>query len=339
MTIPEPEATARTGLALRDPLPWPHLVQAVQTAEETGYEAVFVPEIAGRESFSTLSGFAIATSSIVLGSGVVSVWSRHPSTTAMGAATIQELSGGRFILGVGAGASRGSEAGRFTARMGPIELVRRYVSAVREILAGQAIRSADRDDPFGLDGFSLGLPPDPPPPIWLAALGDRMVRMAGEVADGVLLNWCTPQRVARARELLNETARRRGRDPAGMTVAVYVRACLGLEEPIALTALKEMAGQYAAFPHYRAQMEQMGLGEEAALAAKAFEAGRADEVPESLVRALTVAGGRAEALQRFQAYRDAGADLVVCYPVAALEPYSSILGTILTAAPRPAVER
>jgi 2-methylisocitrate lyase-like PEP mutase family enzyme len=62
-------------------------------------------------------------------------------------------------------------------------------------------------------------------------------------------------------------------------------------------------------------------------------------VPESLVRALAVTGGRTQALQRFEAYREAGADLVLCYPVAALEPFSSILGTVLAAAPQTAVER
>jgi 5,10-methylenetetrahydromethanopterin reductase len=178
-----------------------------------------------------------------------------------------------------------------------------------------------------------------PPPVWLGALGDRMIRLAGEVADGVLLNWCTPERVAQAKRLVREGAERADRDPDGVTVAVYVRACLGVEEPIALEALRKMTGLYASFSHYRRQLEVMGLGEEAALAAKAFTERRPEEIPESLVRSLSVVGGRSEAMARFAGFRQAGADLVLCYPVAALETLSSVLGTVLAAAPSPALER
>src|SRR5207249_3303167 len=123
------------------------------------------------------------------------------------------------------------------------------------------------------------------------------------------------------------------------TVAVYLRACLGVEQDVALGALREMTGRYASIPHYAAQLQAVGLAEGADAAARAFAAGRPGDVPEGLVRTLTVMGGREEALARFDAYHRAGADLVLLYPVAALEPFSSVLGTVLTAAPRPAVER
>jgi len=304
-----------TGVVLRDGLAWPELLQVVRTAEDTGYGAVFIPEISGREAFSTLAGFAAATDSLRLGTGVVTVWSRAATTTARGAATIQEQSGGRLILGLGAGTPAGPVAGDGGSTIGPIERVSRYVQAIREALPGQV------------------------PPIWLAALGDRMVSLAGQIADGVLLNWCTPERVARARELVRTSAGRSGRDPADVTVAVYVRACLGLEDRVAVPALKEMTGQYASIPHYRRQMEAMGLGAEAAVAARAIQEGRTADVPDLLVDALTVWGGRREALERFDAYRRAGADHVLSYPVAARDPYSSVLGTVLAAAPAPAVER
>jgi alkanesulfonate monooxygenase SsuD/methylene tetrahydromethanopterin reductase-like flavin-dependent oxidoreductase (luciferase family) len=295
MTIPGP-----TGVVLRDPLPWPVLTQVVETAEDTGYAAVFVPEIDARESFVTLAGFALATERVRLGTGVVTVDARSAPTTAMAAASLQELSGGRAILGIGAGSS------------GSVDAVRRYVQDVRDAFAGL--------EPSVEAGA---------PPIWLGALGDRMVSLAGVVAEGVLLNWCTPERVAQARTLIREAAERAGRDPATVTLAVYVRACLGIDEEAATAALGAMVGRYAAIPHYRSQFEAMGLG----------EAARSEGPPDSVVRALTVFGGRAEALARFDAFREAGADLVLCYPVAALEPVSSIMGTLLAAAPDPAVER
>src|ERR687892_366821 len=88
-------------------------------------------------------------------------------------------------------------------------------------------------------------------PCFLAALGPSMAELAGRVADGVLLNWCPPERVARARGEIASGAEAVGRDPAEVTVAVYVRACLGHDEDHALGALAEAAEMYAGIPAYR----------------------------------------------------------------------------------------
>src|SRR5207249_9905637 len=101
------DPVGRTGVVLRAPIAWHQLVQIVSTAEETGYESVFVPEIAAREAFSTLTGFALSTSYLRVGTGVVTVRSRNPIATAMAAATVQDISGGRLVLGIGAGSAPG----------------------------------------------------------------------------------------------------------------------------------------------------------------------------------------------------------------------------------------
>jgi 5,10-methylenetetrahydromethanopterin reductase len=320
----------RTGVVLRDPLPWPQLRQVVETAEQTGYEAVFLPEIAGREAFTTLVGFAVTTARIRLGTGVVSVRSRTPAITAMATATLDDLSDGRAILGLGSGSPSGQRG-----QVPSLELVDRYLRLVRSILAGDQVPA---DPTLGTPAFRLELQHPGAVPIWLASLGDRMIGLAGRLADGVLLNWCTPERVAAARRVLAESAEDAGRDPAALSVAVYVRACLEIDEDVALSSLKEMAGRYASIPHYRRQFEAMGLGEGAALAAKAFEGNKPEEVPDGLVRAVAIVGGRREALRRFTEYREAGADLVLCYPVTALDRYSSLLGTVLGAAPSPSLD-
>src|SRR5947209_3646907 len=109
----------RTGVVLRDALPWRQCAQIVETAEETGHEAVFVPEISGSEAFTSLVGFANVTSRIRVGTGVVTVMSRTPVATAMAAITLQDLSDGRAILGLGAGSPPAPVAG-----------IREYVQAV-----------------------------------------------------------------------------------------------------------------------------------------------------------------------------------------------------------------
>jgi 5,10-methylenetetrahydromethanopterin reductase len=318
---PGEAATGRTGVALREPLPWHDLLQVVETAEETGYEIALVPEIKGREAFATLAGFAAATVRLRLAPGVLPITSRSPTLSAMGAATVHEASGGRFVLGLGSG----------RARSGAVGLVREYVRQVRAALRGEVVSARD---PFPVEGFRLGLDPGSVAiPVWLGALGPRMVELAGEVGDGVLLNWCTPERVAKAREELARGAARSGRDPAELTVAVYVRACLGHEEAHALEALGLAAAEYAGFPSYARQLEAMGLGDPARAAATGDPRGG-----EALARALCVWGVRSQALARLAEWRDAGADLVVVYPVPALETLSSLLGTVLAVAPSPAVE-
>ncbi len=300
-------AVSLNGYGLRredgtlDVLPWPDLLDIVATVEETGYESNFTPEIGAREAFATLAGFASRTDRLRLATGVLPIWSREVRRMAMGAATLQDLSRGRFILGLGS--------------LDTIEQTRAYVSGVRRILEGGAVA--------GGDARPIDLLPERPVPTYLAALGPRMTELAGAVADGVILNWCTPERVATAREQIALGAERERRDPANVAVVVFVRACLGHDETHAAAALEEAAAQYAAMPKYARQFSAMGL---------------TDASARDLADAVCVRGTREEALARLGAYGEAGADAVVVYPVPAGEATSSITGTILALAPDPAVE-
>lgn len=303
------------AFALRDPLPWKDLSAIVRASEGAGYAALFVPEIAGRrDAFVTLGALATETRDLLLCTGVVPMRSRLPLLTAMAAATVQERSGGRLILGLGAG-----DAGR-----GALGGLRGTVAQVRALLSGASVE-------IGGESVRLSLVPASPPPIWVAALGPNAMRLAGEVADGALLNWCRPDRVSFARERIREGAEAAGRDPDGCTVAVYVRASVGDDQSVAVSALRAAAGQYASYPAYARQFVQMGLGEEAAAAAAAHRGGRPEDVPEELVRAVCVVGGGAS--ERLEAYRAAGADLVVVYPVAVRDAATSIERTLLVLAP------
>ena len=159
--------------------------------------------------------------------------------------------------------------------------------------------------------------------------------LAGEIADGVLLNWCPPERIAFARERIAEGAERAGRDAASVEVGVYVRASVG-QGGTAKVALRRAAREYASYPAYRRQFEEVGLGKEAVAAANAGPDGAG--VPDALLDAVTLHGDAPRALGRLRAYREAGADVPIVYPVATLEPVSSVLGTLFALAPVPAVE-
>ena len=302
-----------TGFALRDALPWDDLSAVVRAAETQGYAAVFLPEIAGRDALVTLGMIAGETRGLSLGTGVIPMRARTPMLTAMAAATLHERSGGRLILGLGTG----------DAGPGALDELRETVRTVRRLLGGEEL---------GEEGSrGLALPPGGDVPIWISALGPKAMRLAGEIADGVLLNWCPPERVPFARSRIAEGAEAAERDPDSVTVAVYVRAWAGRDEVEAMSALRAMAGQYASYKAYRRQFEQVGLGPQAAVAGQAHRAGRPEDVPEVLVRAVCAVGEGAR--ERLEAFRHAGADLPIVYPVATADPAASIGDTLRTLAP------
>ena len=289
-----------TAFAVRDPWPWAEFAALARDGETQGFRALFLPEIQGRDALASLTALAGETSTLLLGTGIVRMDARTPQLTAMAAATLQERSAGRGIIGIGTG----------PAIAGALDRLRALVLAVKAALRGE---------PATVDGrtITLSLIPDPPPMVWISALGPRAVEVAGEVADGVLLNWCPPERVASAKEQLARGAERAGRDPAGITVAGYVRACLGDDQPAGLLALQSAAGEYASYPAYARQFDEVGLGQEARAAARAHASGRPEGVPSALVRAVTLSGDPAAARSRLLAYQEAGLDLAVVYPVPA----------------------
>ena len=303
-----------TGFALRDALPWKDLSTIVRAAEPAGYSAVFLPEITGRDALVTLGMLAGETRGLFLGTGVIPMRSRTALLTAMGAATVHERSGGRLILGLGTGDDG----------PGALDGLRETVLRVRSLLRGETLE--DEGDPR-----SLSLPPGTDVPIWVSALGPKAMRLAGEIADGVVLNWCPPERVSFARTRMAEGAEAAERDPASVTVAVYVRAWAGRDETEAMSALRAMAGRYASYRAYRRQFEQVGLGPQASVAGLAHRAGRPEDVPEVLVRAVCAVGEGAR--DRLEAFRQAGADLPIVYPVATADPAASIEATLLALAP------
>jgi 5,10-methylenetetrahydromethanopterin reductase len=281
-------STARfhSGRWVREPFDVEDVAGAVSLAEETGYRSVWVPDHGVWEPFTLLGYLARRSSRVGLATGVVTLASRRPAELAAATLTLDRVSGGRAILGVGSGPER-------------------RLAAV-----------ADRLDE--VDAALRGTVPR-----YLAALGPSMATLAGRAADGVLLNWCTPERVARARREVAAGAEAAGRNPGEITVAVYVRACLGHDRERALEALGLAAEMYAGIPAYRRQLEADGV----------------EASPDRMARALCVWGDRDEALERLARWRDAGADLVVVYPVPAQEATSSLMGTIMAAAPDPSVER
>ena len=193
----------------------------------------------------------------------VPIWTAPALATAAG--TTGELTGGRFALGVGSGDIH-NEAYRH--RFGlppwrPIALMRDYLVVLRGLLAGESVDY--QGSAISLHGARLGFRP-PAVPLYLGALGEQMVRLAGEAADGAALNWCTPEQIAWSRERMNEGARRAERDPSEVRLVEYIRICVDEDEDAARRAFtRAVPGYWLARPGsaktagYRGHFARMGF--------------------------------------------------------------------------------
>jgi 5,10-methylenetetrahydromethanopterin reductase len=291
-------------------------------AEAGGYSGIWVPDIGGHDAVTTLAMFAGTTRRVLLGTGVMPVFSRPPLVIAQTAATLDDLSGGRFVLGLGAGARFSTERW-FGARWSdPFARLEAAVAAIRAVTAGQEV-----------DGFRLGFPPTRPRlPVMLAALNPRMLAFAGRLGDGVLLNWlpldAVPDAVAQVRKAATEA----GRDPAAMVVACYVRACVGDLGQLA-DDLRPQVLTYLQSPAYAAMLRRSGITDVDRVAAAGPDE-RTGLVSDRTIDALVATGTADQLAARLEAYRQAGVDLPVLYPLPAGEhPAARVLATLSALAP------
>lgn len=174
----------RRGVALT-PMETRHdvIVRAAQLADELGYEAFSLPEGWGLDSTVVLAELALRTKRITLVSGVLSVWGRTAATLAMAAATLHQLTEGRYVLGLGASTSALVEGFHDLPFTDPAGRLRQVTGKVRALLDGERAQ-LDTAGATGARPLRLGQPPAPGLPIWLAGMGERTARVAAELADG-----------------------------------------------------------------------------------------------------------------------------------------------------------
>src|SRR6201985_495422 len=205
-------------------------LDVVREAERLGYDSVWAAEAYGSDAATVLAWLAAGTSSIKLGSAIFPMPGRSAAMTAMTAATIDELSGGRMVLGIGSSGPQVAE-GWHGQRFGrQLQRTREYVAVVRKALARERLE-------FGGETLELPLPDGPGKalklmitpvqeqiPIYLAAIGPKNTALAGEVADGWIPTFFSPEFVDDFRALLQEGADRAGRSLDGFQIAPTVSA-------------------------------------------------------------------------------------------------------------------
>ena len=305
-------------------------VERVKLAESLGYHSAFVTHIAGRESLTVVTAYALATERIRVGTGVVPIYTRTPATMAQTAATIDELSNGRLTLGLGVSHRAVVEGWHGQAIDHPVSEMREYVSIVRAILRGDQPPAGEKWQ----TGFRLaGIEHRPSLPIFIAALSPAMLRLAGEIGDGVMLWLCNPSYI---RDVV-VPAVREGRERAGRTLEGFeiVAAVPGALTDDVAGAYGSIRGElltYFSLPFYRTMLERSGYGEDIA----AYDAahGNADAmraaISDGFLNALTAVGDEPAVRAGFERYRDAGVTLPCLGPISRTD----FAATLRAGAPR-----
>ena len=310
---------ARIGVRLES---GPHLtpaqlIELAKLAEDRGFESVWLPEGAGGEALTHLAAFACNTSRVTLATGILPIYHRTPTLLAMGAGSVDAISGGRFILGLGVGHRDPVEGGHGISFDRPMTRMRETVHIVRALLTGEPVTYdgkvyRPRESKLGFNPLRRNLP------IYLAALRPRMVEMAGEIADGVLLNWATAEYLEQAVELLRRGAERAGRDPSAVDVACYVRTAVVDDVEAAKPWLRRRIAYYFTMDYYVRYFEQRGFaGEAAAISAALAEGdpeGAASVVTDAMLDELAVVGSAEECRRKIDALRAAGLRMPVVAP-------------------------
>lgn len=305
-------------------------------AEELGYGEVWMTEGFGRDSLTQLTAIATATSRIGLGTGILPMFSRTPLITAMSAAGLAAVSDGRFILGLGVGNRPSVEDGHGVAYRQPMNHLREMIQIVRGLLNGEEV--SHQGSAFNIDGASLGEAfPNGRVPIYIAALGPRMLQLAGEMADGVLLSWTATSYMKQAVKLVREGAEKAGRDPSEVEISGYVRLAVTEDLEAGWASLQSQIARYGSGGHYRAYFQYTGFFSEmqGVRSARRHEdnPGNASAISMDMQQELGVAGSAEECRARLDELREMGLDKPVIAPFPVGDLKASYERTIRALAP------
>lgn len=278
-------------------------------AEELGYTDAWSYEVDGVDCFSPLAVLA-PTTSLRLGTAIANVYTRGPATLAQCAAGLAELAPGRFVLGIGSGSQPIVEQWNGLPFRKPATRVREMVLFLRKALAGERVVFAG--ETVRVNGFRLTRPPQHPVPIQVAALREGMLRVAGEVADGAIVNWLSVEDVRKSVAVLRQAAQAAGRDPEALEVTARLMVLVDHPTPEAMQGIRRVITGYLTVPVYKAFHQWLGRSELLRPMWEAWAAGdrrsAVEAVPDEVVHDLIVMGSPAERRAHILRYLEAGID-------------------------------
>ena len=303
------------GIALRPAAPgFAGFVQLARETEDAGFGGVYIPEAVNDALMCSLA-VAKETKRITIATWIVNIYLREPALCAISAETVQEAAQGRFILGLGVShrpalEARGIDMGNARDRL------RHDTEIIRKAFRGE------------LEMFGTKFPtPSHPIPIYFAALALGTSKLGGEMADGLMLYMCPPARMRKSIDAANKVAGERGRAPGSITMTCGLPVYLHDDLKTAYEAARRGLAFYGALPFYNRIMANSGFADAAARIMEASKrrdsAAMAAAVTNELADAVGLIGPASRCIERLEAYRSQGADVLIFAPNPVNEDYAS----------------
>jgi F420-dependent oxidoreductase-like protein len=292
------------------------LIECVRAADACGYDSFWLPEAWEREAFTLLTELALRTEHIHLGTGIINVFSRSPALIAMSAATLDEISGGRFRLGLGTSGARVIQDFHGISYQKPLTRLKEAIQIVRALLSGHLIDF--NGECFKLSRFKLGFKPVRSDiPIYVAGLGLKSLRQIGEVADGWLPTHWPRTKLSDGIAEIREGAEASGRDADRIEIAPFVNVAVSDELAKARNSARLPLAYYIGGmgDYYHAALSRLGFSGEADRVRALWQAGRPKEairaVSDEMIDSIAICGPLDVCQRRLDETIGSGATLVL----------------------------
>jgi probable F420-dependent oxidoreductase len=300
-------------------LPMDFCTEVVRRAEERGFEAISVGEAWGVETCTMVGALLARSQRIHIGTGIVSIYLRPPTLTAMQAATLDLIAPGRARLGLGV-STQNINAFHGVPWDHPVSRTREYVEILRRVLTGERVTYNGKF--YRPRGFQLSMAPAERMPIYLAAVNPQMLQLAGEIADGVLLAWLPARQVADSLAEIAKGAARAGRSLSDIDIGCYIHTAVTSNREQTLQQLRRVLVGYCQANTYIQGFRHFGYGDILEEVHHYWKAGNRPgaeaAIPERMIEELYVFGTAAECRAHIDRFRQAGIQL----PVVAVPPSS-----------------
>src|SRR5438874_7172140 len=194
--------------------------EVLQEAESLGYTDAWTAEVNANDAFTPLAAFAAWSPNQRLGCAIANIYTRTPTLLAQTAAAIGELAGGRFCLGIGASSPAIVENWNGVKLERPLTRMRDTITFLKQALSGE--KTAMKVGPYDVKGFRLGRAPAQRPLIYIGALREKMLQLAGEMADGAITNYISPDDARKVSAVARQAAKDPGKNPEDFDIACRI---------------------------------------------------------------------------------------------------------------------
>lgn len=313
----------RLGLSL--PLGGAELaVEQARAAHACGYEELWLAEVGGGDAYALAGALAVGVPGMRIGTAVVPAQTRTPMVHAMAALSLNQLTAGNFILGIGLSSPNIVRDWGGQPYDQPLTRLREHIEVLRRMLVGERVDYSGKT--LTAKRFRLGGTPIGEVPIYLGALNEQALRLTGELCDGVVLNMVPERALPQILGAVRAGAEAAGRDPGQIEVVARLHCILADDPAMARNLVRNVFGAYAATPGYNRCFEWIGFAEEALRIRECFakgdRAGVAAAVTDELCDGMAVIGDPITVRRRIRAYAEQGIDVCVVNPIA--DPRSAV---------------